>query len=102
MPKLNLEQFVSLEYDRGLMTEMVRQLEDSINRLSSGAIYQNYNATTASPSGTTVAHSVGDVVKNAIPTELGTAGNMYVVWGWVCLASGTPGTFRELRALTGN
>lgn len=102
MPKLNLEQFVSQEYDRGLMTEMVRQLEDSINRLSSGAIYQNYNATTSTPSGTTVAHSVGDVVKNAIPTELGTAGNMYVVWGWVCLASGTPGTFRELRALTGN
>ena len=102
MPKLNLEQFVSQEYDRGLMTEMVRQLEDSINRLSSGAIYQNYNATTSTPGGTTVSHSVGDFVKNAIPTELGTAGNMYIVYGWVCIASGTPGTFREARILTGN
>lgn len=102
MPKLNLEQFVQSDYDRGLMTEMVRQIEDAINRLSSGAIYQNYNATTSAPSGTTVSHSVGDVVKNAIPTELGTAGDMYVIWGWVCIASGTPGTFRELRALTGN
>jgi hypothetical protein len=102
MPKLNLEQFVPQEYDRGLMIEMVRQIEDSVNRLSSGAIYQNYNATTAAPTGTTVAHSVGDFVKNSIPTELGGAGSMYIVAGWFCIASGTPGTFREARVLTGN
>jgi hypothetical protein len=102
MPKLNLEQFVPQEYDRGLMIEMVRQIEDSVNRLSSGAIYQNYNATTSTPSGATVSHSVGDFVKNAIPTELGGAGSMYIIYGWVCIASGTPGTFREARVLTGN
>jgi hypothetical protein len=102
MPKLNLEQFVPQEYDRGLMIEMVRQIEDSVNRLSSGAIYQNYNATTSVPSGPTVSHSVGDFVENAIPTELGAPGSMYVVKGWVCIASGTPGTFREARVLTGN
>lgn len=102
MPKLNLEQFVQGEYDRGMMTEMVRQIEDAINRLSSGAIYQNYNATSSTPSGVTVSHSVGDFVKNAVPTELGTAGSMYIVLGFLCVASGTPGTFREVRALTGN
>ena len=97
MPKLNLEQFVHQEYDRGMMTEMVRQIEDAINRLSSGSIYQNYNATTAAPTGTTVSHSVGDFVKNSIPTELGTAGSKYLILGWECVASGTPGTFREAR-----
>jgi hypothetical protein len=102
VPKLNLEQFVQGEYDRGTMTEMVRQIEDAINRLSSGAIYQNYNATTSAPSGPTVSHSVGDFVKNAVPTELGTAGSMYIILGWECIASGTPGTFREARVLTGN
>ena len=102
MPKLNLEQFVHGEYDRGMMTEMVRQIEDAINRLSSGAIYQNYNATTAAPTGTTVAHSVGDFVKNLVPTELGTAGSKYMVYGFVCVAAGNPGTFREARVLTGN
>jgi hypothetical protein len=102
VPKLNLEQFVQGEYDRGMMTEMVRQIEDAINRLSSGAIYQNYNATTAAPTGTTVSHSVGDFVENSIPTELGSAGSMYIVKGWVCIAAGTPGTFREARVLTGN
>ena len=102
MPKLNLEQFVHQEYDRSLMTEMARQIEDAINRLSSGAIYQHYNATTSAPTGTTVAHSLGDFVKNATPTELGTAGSMYLVVGWLCVASGTPGTFREARVLTGN
>jgi hypothetical protein len=99
---LNLEQFVQSEYDRGLMTEMVRQIEDAINRLSSGAIYQNYNATSSTPTGATVSHSVGDFVKNAIPTELGAPGSMYLVAGWLCIASGTPGTFREARVLTGN
>lgn len=102
MPKLNLEQFVHEEYDRGTMTEMVRQIEDAINRLSSGAIYQNYNATTAAPSGATVSHSVGDFVKNSVPTELGSAGSMYIIKGWICIAAGTPGTFREERVLTGN
>jgi hypothetical protein len=102
VPKLNLEQFLQEEYDRGLMTEMVRQIEDSINRLSSGAIYQHYNANTAAPTATTTAHALGDVVKNATPTELGAGGSKYVIYGWVCVAAGTPGTFRELRALTGN
>jgi len=32
------------EDDRGLMVEMVRQVEDAINRLSEGRIYQHYNA----------------------------------------------------------
>lgn len=102
MPKINLEQFVHGEYDRALMTEMVRQLEDAVNRLSEGRIYQHYNAANAAPTGTTVAYQVGDKVWNLTPSELGTAGSMYCIIGWLCLAAGSPGTWREMRVLTGN
>jgi hypothetical protein len=102
VPRLYLEQFVQQDYDRGLLTEMVRQIEDAINRLSEGRIYQNYNAATAAPTGTTVSYQLGDFVRNTTPTELGSAGSMYIIEGWVCVAAGTPGTFREKRFLTGN
>lgn len=102
MPKINLEQFVHNEYDRGLMTEMVRQIEDAVNRLSEGRIYQHYNAATAAPTGSTVAYQLGDFVKNLTPTELGSSPNKYIVFGFVCIAAGNPGTWREVRVLTGN
>ena len=35
-------------------------------------------------------------------TELGTAGNKYVILGWICSVSGTPGTWLQCRVLTGN
>jgi len=44
----------------------------------------------------------GDIILNMSPTELGDAGSKYVVLGWVCIASGTPGTWVEMRCLTGN
>jgi hypothetical protein len=102
LPRLYLEQFLQQDYDRSLMTEMVRQVEDAVNRLSEGRIYQNYNAASAAPSGTTVAYQIGDKVWNTIPTELGGAGSMYIITGWICIAAGSPGTWREMRILTGN
>lgn len=103
MPRLNLEQFLSSDkYDRGLMIEIARLIEDAVNRLSEGRIYQAYNASTAAPTGTTVAYQVGDFVKNLTPTELGAPGSMYIVHGFVCIAAGNPGTWREARVLTGN
>jgi hypothetical protein len=101
VPRLYLEQFVTEKFDRGLMTEMVRQIEDAINRLSEGRIYQNYNAASAAPSGSTVAYQLGDFIKNLSPTPTGGAGSEYVILGWVCTAAGSPGTFEEVRTLTG-
>lgn len=46
--------------------------------------------------------AAGDYVYNPAPTELGTAPNKYVVLGWLCVASGAPGTWVQRRALTGN
>lgn len=102
MPKLNLEQFIQKDYDRGLMTEAFRQIEDAINRLSSGAIYQHYNATTAAPTGSTQSYQLGDIIRNTTPTPAGSPGSEYIVWGFICTAAGNPGTWEEMRVLTGN
>ncbi len=55
---------------------------------------------TAAP--TTGTWSQGDKCKNTAPTELGSAGSKYVITGFVCVASGTPGTWVQMRSLTGN
>ena len=44
----------------------------------------------------------GDVIRNATPAEAGSAGSKYVVTGWICTASGAPGTWLQCRVLTGN
>ncbi|CAG7637358.1 hypothetical protein ACFQI7_07655 [Paenibacillus allorhizosphaerae] len=51
---------------------------------------------------TEYAWSTGDVLYNQAPVETGAAGSKYIVTGWVCTASGTPGVWSQLRALTGN
>lgn len=99
MPRLYLEQFIQEKYDRSLMTEMVRQIEDAINRLSEGRIYQHYNAASAAPTGDAQSYQLGDKVWNLSPTPTGSP--EYVIVGWICTASGSPGTWEEIRALTG-
>ncbi|TSP11437.1 hypothetical protein [Cupriavidus campinensis] len=71
-----------------------------VNATSEGTIYGATNALAAAP--TTGDHQRGDIVRNSAPAELGTAGSKYVVIGWQCVAAGTPGTWVQLRCLTGN
>ncbi|MFD0738232.1 hypothetical protein ACFQZQ_02870 [Lysobacter koreensis] len=87
--------------------ELVRQLDSlwrglaqQVNQLSEGSIVATYNAATAAPTTGTYAH--GDYVRNAAPVEAGAAASKYVVLGWTCVAAGTPGTWLQCRALTGN
>lgn len=77
-----------------------RALAQQVNGLSEGAATAAHNALTAAP--TTGSYAVGDFIRNSAPAELGTAGSKYVIAGWMCLASGTPGTLVECRYLTGN
>jgi len=42
-----------------------------------------------------------DIVWKTGVVEAGTVGSKYVHIGWVCVASGTPGTWKEMRVLTG-
>lgn len=85
--------------DPGLKQELVDHAI-LLNLLTDGRLAGTNNATTAAPTSGT--HAQGDVVRNSAPTELGTAGSKYVVLGWVCVAGGTPGTWLQMRVLTGN
>lgn len=89
------------------LVQVVRELRlrfsethQQINGLSEGLITAVHNAATSAP--TTGTWNVGDVIRNKTPAEAGSPGSAYVITGWVCVAAGTPGTWLELRSLTGN
>ena len=71
-----------------------------VNLITDGRLSGTNNATTAAPSGGDYAR--GDFVKNSEPSELGAVSSKYVVLGWICTVAGPPGTFVQVRALTGN
>lgn len=83
--------------------DLQRELREhalQINGLSEGKLVAAYNAQTAAP--TTGTYAVGDFVRNSAPSELGSPGSAYVIFGWICVTAGTPGTFVQMRFLTGN
>jgi len=98
--KLNLDQGLSAEYDRSTMAGILRDIQQAVNALAEGRQAGSYAATTAVP--TTGTYAIGDFVKKSNPIEAGVALSKYVIFGWVCTTSGTPGTFKECRFLTGN
>lgn len=98
MSRLNLSPRVGIN-DPILQREL-REHATQVNQLTEGRISAVTNATTAAP--TTGPNQQGDFVKNSAPTELGTAGSKYIIHGWQCVASGTPGTWVPCRYLTGN
>ena len=77
-----------------------KQIAQQVNGLSEGQIVASYNARTAAP--TTGTYFQGDEIRNSVPAELGVATTKYVIRGWICVASGTPGTWVAERCLTGN
>lgn len=90
------------EFNRSMLArlyDLFRQVAQQVNALAEGQIVAAHNAASGPP--TTGTHYQGDVVRNREPAELGAAGSKYVLTGWVCVASGTPGTWREMRAATG-
>lgn len=80
---------------RARLYELWRELSLVVNM----GLMWSTEGTTAPTNG---AWAVGDTCKNTSPSEDGTAGAKYVVFGWICTASGTPGTWLSMRALTGN
>lgn len=85
--------------DPGLKQELV-QHATLINLMTDGRLSGTNNAVPSVPTSGT--NAAGDFVRNSAPSELGAAGNKYVVIGWLCLVGGTPGTLVECRCLTGN
>ncbi len=78
----------------------LREHATQVNLISEGRIAGFYGAVTAAP--TAGDWMQGDSVRNSAPAELGAAASKYIIWGWTCVASGTPGTWVQNRFLTGN
>jgi hypothetical protein len=76
------------------------RVAQQVNGISEGRISACHTASTSAP--TAGGYLVGDVVRNSAPAEAGTDGAKYVITGWVCTVGGTPGTWVEMRSLTGN
>jgi hypothetical protein len=90
-------------YDKDLNVALyrtIREIQTQLNALSEDKAIAHYGAMTSVP--TTGTWSIGDEVKNSAPAEAGTAGSKYVITGWICTVSGTPGTWLQQRTLTGN
>lgn len=92
------------------LTELVTALniwlklvQEQVNRVSSDFISGHPTAATSPPTvGSNTLYSQGDRIMNLQPTELGSTGSKYVVTGWICVAGGQPGTWVQMRTLTGN
>lgn len=82
------------------LTRLLRDITKQVNAITEGNAYAHHGAMTAAP--TTGTWAIGDVVKNSAPAEAGAASSKYVITGWICTVSGTPGTWLEMRVLTGN
>lgn len=96
--KLNLTPRVGV--NDPLLTRELREHASQVNLLTEGRLAAVHNAGTAAP--TTGAWQAGDFLRNRAPTELGSAGSKYVIEGWLCVSSGTPGSWVQKRFLTGN
>jgi len=82
------------------MQRIYREYATQVNLISEGKLTGNYNAMPSAP--VSGSYAQGDFIRNSTPTELGSAGSKYVVFGFLCVASGSPGTFLSCRFLTGN
>lgn len=81
------------------LTALLQQNAVLTNNLAGGRIVGR-RRDTAAP--TTGGHNLGDIMWNSAPAELGSVSSKYVIIGWICTAAGTPGTWLEMRTLTGN
>jgi 6-pyruvoyl-tetrahydropterin synthase len=82
----------------GVPHDVLRKICQQLNGLSEGRIENRYNALAAAP--TTGSYMQGDFVAHEAPAEAGSGAWTYIILGWVCTVSGTPGTFEEVRVST--
>lgn len=90
-------------FKKRLVFELItgwRNIAQQINGITEGRIYAYHNASDSAP--TSGDYNKGDFVLNKSPDEIGPAGSKYIVHGWRCVSSGNPGTWVEMRYLTGN
>ena len=83
--RLNVSQRIPSQWDRDVMVDIIRKLEQQLNGLSEGNAATYHGALTAAP--TTGTWAKGDWVKNSNPASAG-------YFGFVCTVAGTPGTWK--------
>jgi hypothetical protein len=100
LSKLSSTVRIANVYSRQSQFDILQRIDEQVNALSEGRLAASYNAALVAP--TTGTYSAGDFIRNSAPAEAGGAGSKYVIFGFLCTVSGTPGTWIGLRALTGN
>lgn len=98
--KLAISNNVPREWNPDRMTLLLRQIEAQVNALAEGRLTGRHFTMASIP--TVGDFGLGDIVWKSSPAEAGGAGSKYVIMGWVNTAAGSPGTFKEMRVLTGN
>jgi hypothetical protein len=88
------------DYDQGAFIDLFRDVATQLDGVSEGKIVASHNARTSAP--TVGDFKQGDFIRNSAPSELGAGGSKYIIFGWVCVTSGSPGTWKQCRFLTGN
>ena len=101
MSKLNSPPQVQRDYDPGNMISILSQIDTQVNKLAEGKLDGRHYTTTSTPSSSAIPAAVGDIVWNSNVSVLGGGGSQYVILGWVCRTAGTPGTWVDIRTLTG-
>lgn len=97
--KLSISSRVPREWNPDLITLLFRQLETQVNALAEGRLAGRHFTMATIP--TVGDFALGDIVWKSNPTEAGSASSKYVIVGWINTAAGSPGTFKEMRVLTG-
>lgn len=69
-----------------------------LRKMSDGRL-AGFVSAPAAPTGGS--YALGDTVRNSAPAVAGGAGSQYVIVGWICTVAGNPGTWVEMRTLTG-
>lgn len=82
------------------LTTALREIMQRVDLMSYGNLAGTRGTALVIPATGTAA--VGDVITKANPVEAGAAASKYIIMGWVCVTAGSPGTWREMRVLTGN
>jgi hypothetical protein len=80
LSKLSIVDRVPSEYNRQVITAIVRAIEQQVNQLSEGSANAYHGAVTGIPTSTAVA--LGDWAKEASPVSGGYFGYVYTTTGW--------------------
>ena len=89
------------QYRRADVADIIRAIGTHVDGLVDGSIAYRDNAVSVAPTSSVVPPAAGDLLWKLNPTVQGTVGAQYVTYAFMCVADGTPGTWVELRGLTG-